>query len=166
MKTYAALLLLLPSILAAAPAGAQKPSVNELTWLAGCWSGGRAGREVTEQWMKPSGGTMFGMSRTVAGGKTVAYEFMQIRQDEAGGIAFVAKPSGQPEAAFGLVKAAPGELVFENPSHDFPQRIIYRLERDGSLAARIEGTVSGRSKAIDFPMKRERCDNDTPRAER
>ena len=49
-------------------------------------------------------------------------------------------------------------VVFENPQHDFPQRIIYRLEKDGSLLARIEGVNQGREKGINFPMKRAKCD--------
>ena len=32
-----------------------------------------------EQWMTPAGGTLLGISRTVAKGRTVAHEFMQIR---------------------------------------------------------------------------------------
>jgi Domain of unknown function (DUF6265) len=68
------------------------------------------------------------------------------------------KPSGQEEAAFKLVKFENNEAVFENPEHDFSQRIIYRLEKDGSLAAAIEGMSKGKLKRIDFPMKRVKCD--------
>ena len=82
---------------------------------------------------------MMGMSRTIADGKTVAYEFLLIREDEQGGIQYVAKPSGQPEASFKLVKSGPKEVVFENPTHDFPQKISYRLEPDGSLLAELAG---------------------------
>jgi len=138
---------------------AQEPKVtmSDLAWLAGCWDGSTASRESLEQWMKPSGQTMLGMSRTVAGGKTVAYEFLQIRE-QGGGIFYIAKPSGQAEASFKLVKYENNEAVFENPKHDFPQRIIYRLEKDGSLAAAIEGMSNGKLKKIDFPMRRTKCD--------
>lgn len=62
------------------------------------------------------------------------------------------------KASFKLVKHGEGEALFENPEHDFPQRIIYRLEKDGSLFARIEGTINGKERGVDFPMKRARCD--------
>ena len=101
---------------------------------------------------------MLGISRTVADGKTVEFEFMQIRQEASGEIRFIAKPSGQPETTFKLIKGSAREVIFENPQHDFPQRVIYRLQSDGSLVGRIEGVSKGKEKAVDFPMSRERCD--------
>lgn len=68
-----------------------------------------------------------------------------------------ARPSGQPEASFKLVKAENKEIVFENLQHDFPQRIIYRLQPDGSLFARIEGTSRGKARGSDYRMKRAQC---------
>lgn len=133
-------------------------SLNTMSWLAGCWGGSGSGREFTEQWMKPGGNTLLGMGRTIAKGKTVQSEFMQIRQEEAGDIYFVAKPSGQEEASFKLVNTRARELIFENPTHDFPQRVIYRLKDDGSLLAAIEGTLGDKKKRIEFPMKREPCE--------
>jgi len=140
-----------------APAQEKKTTIADFAWLAGCWDGSGGGRESLEQWMKPSGQTMLGMSRTVANGKTVAYEFIQLREQD-GDLFYVAKPSGQAEASFKLVKSGNQEAVFENPQHDFPQRIIYRLEKDGSLSAAIEGMSKGKLKHIDFPMKRAKCD--------
>lgn len=135
-----------------------KPTVNDLGWLSGCWEATRHGREINEQWMKPAGQTMLGMGRTVADGKTREYEFLQIREEQDGAIYYVAKPSGQPEGSFKLIKLQNREATFENPEHDFPQRIIYRLQPDGSLFARIEGTFKGQQRGIDYPMKRGRCD--------
>ena len=101
---------------------------------------------------------MFGISRTVADGKTVEFEFTQIRQEANGDIFFIAKPSGQPEAMFKLIKGSANEVIFENPQHDFPQRVIYRLQGEGSLLGRIEGMSKGKEKSVDFPMNRARCD--------
>lgn len=134
-------------------------TINDLAWLKGCWSLSRNGRETTEHWLKPAGGTMLGISRTVADGKTVESEFIQIRQEPSGEIFFVAKPSGQSEATFKLVKGSANEVIFENPQHDFPQRVIYRREGDGSLLGRIEGVSKGKEKSVDFPMTRARCDD-------
>jgi hypothetical protein len=135
-----------------------KFTVGNLDWLRGCWKSNNEGTEITEQWMKPAGGTMLGMSRTVSNGKTLEFEFMQIRQEGSGEILFVAKPSGQKEASFKMVKGGKQEVTFENPGHDFPQRIIYRLDRDGALAARIEGISKGKLKAVDFLLRRISCE--------
>jgi hypothetical protein len=36
-------------------------------------------------------------------------------------------------------------VAFENLQHDFPQRIIYWMEKDGSLRAKVEGTMNGKA---------------------
>jgi hypothetical protein len=131
---------------------AQSPPVNQLEWMAGCWSTTRADAIVEEHWMKPAGGTMLGMSRTVRGGNTTEHEFLQIR-DVKGTLSYVAQPSGQAVATFTLRTATGSEAVFENPKHDFPQRIIYRRTPDG-LSARVEGTRNGQLRGIDYAYKR------------
>ncbi len=125
-------------------------------FLTGCWSLERSGRIVEEHWLAPAGGMMLGLSRTVAGAKTVEFEFLQIRES-VDGFAYVAKPSNQPEASFALISRDASSVVFENRSHDFPQRISYRRSGD-SLHARIEGTVNGKSRAVDYPYTRTACD--------
>jgi hypothetical protein len=134
-------------------APAPNATIDQAAWVAGCWGRQGGGRTVEEHWMKPAGGTMLGMSRTVANGKTAEYEFLRIVEQD-GTLAYIALPSGQKEATFTLAAARPDELVFENPTHDFPTRIIYQKQPDGSLKARIEGTMNGQPRGIDFPMSR------------
>lgn len=141
-------ILLLTVALAAPPS-----SVQDLAWISGCWASVSGEAGSGETWTSPAGGTLLGVSRTVKGGKTVAHEFMQIRETGPGQIAFIALPSGQKEASFPLVRLSGQEAVFENQQHDFPQRVIYR--RDGDLlTGRIEGRDGGETRGIDFPMKR------------
>ncbi len=155
----ASLLIGLPSVASAT----ESASVQHLAWLAGCWAsvGGEAGSG--EQWTVPAGGTMLGVSRTVQNSKTVAYECLQIRETKAGEIEYIAKPSGQTETTFLMVRLSEREAVFENPGHDFPQRITYRLKADGNLEVRIEGEVKGEVRTVDFPMKRVDCESQTPK---
>lgn len=127
----------------------------DLKFMTGCWAFEANGRRVEEHWMAPAGGSLMGDSRTVAGGKTVEYEFLQIR-DLPEGLTYIAKPSNQPEAKFVLSGKTADEVVFENPAHDFPQRIRYRLAGD-SLRARIEGNLGGKPRGIDFPYTRTTC---------
>lgn len=105
---------------------------------------------------------MFGMSRTVRNSKTVAFEFMQIIEDDYGGIVFIAAPSGQSATSFLMVSVTDREVIFENPDHDFPQRVIYRLMSDEKLIGRIEGTVDGMDRALDFPMRKIACGSGQP----
>ena len=131
--------------------------VAAFAWLAGCWASVAGEFGTGEVWTAPAGGTMLGVSRTVRDGKTVEYEFMQIREIAPGRLAYLAHPSGQAQAAFPLVRSGPGELVFEDPAHDFPQRVIYRLTEPDRLHARIEGTLGGKERGVDFHMKRADC---------
>jgi hypothetical protein len=130
-------------------------TTSDLKFLTGCWTLEAKGRTVEEHWMPPAGGTLLGISRTVVNGKTTEYEFLQIR-DLPEGLTYIARPSNQPEAKFVATGRTADEVVFENPSHDFPQRIRYRLTAD-ALHARIEGTLNGKPRGIDFPYRRTNC---------
>src|SRR5688572_33134414 len=80
----------------------QKASTEGLGWMAGCWelTARNGAMVISEQWMKPAGGTLIGMSRTVSGGKTVAWESIRIVTD-ADGLNYIAKPStNKEETAF------------------------------------------------------------------
>jgi hypothetical protein len=146
--------LLAPLVLSAQP----RPfTIDQVAWLAGCWQGSSPGREYREQWSKPAGGMMMGTSQTVRDGKTVAYEFLQVRGSDDG-VYYVAKPSGQAEAAFKLIEVSPQTAIFENKHHDFPQRVIYRLGAAGALVARVEGIENGAARGVDFPMMRTPCE--------
>lgn len=157
MKTLMLILVLL-MLGSLCSAQSPKPSINDLSWLAGCWEANMRGNQVNEQWMKPGGGVMLGMARTVTQDKAIEFEFTQIREDKDGAIYYVAKPSGQAEASFKLIKLENKEAIFENPQHDFPQRIIYRLQPDGSLFARVEANDKGKTRGLDYPYKRAKCE--------
>ena len=131
--------------------GSAPTGVAQLQWISGCWSLARPDGMTEEHWMKPAGGTMLGMSRTVRGDRTTEHEFLQIR-DVAGKLSYIARPSGQAETTFPLLRASDSEVVFENPTHDFPQRIIYR-KTAGGVTARVEGSMNGQPRGFDFPFK-------------
>lgn len=145
--------IVLVTVIALAQEAPSKARIEALDWIAGCWTLASGQTTIEEQWMRPSGGTMLGMSRTVRGGKTTEYEFLQIREG-ANGLEYVARPSGQPEATFTIKTIEPGNVVFENPAHDFPQRVMYRKTGDATATARIEGTRNGQLRGVDFPFHR------------
>jgi hypothetical protein len=138
------------------PATAPAETVAGLAWLAGCWERVAGDRRVEEQWMTPRGGTMLGMSRTIAGGVTREYEHLLIGEED-GSLVYTARPSGQAEASFRSILVTSERVVFENAAHDFPQRIIYIRAGADSLVARIEGEHSGEERHVDFPMRRCPC---------
>lgn len=156
-RTHLLIVLALPVLATVLwPAAARGQNAAAVAWLAGCWAAPDAETGSGEMWTAPAGGTVFGVSRTVKGGRTVAWEFMQIR-DEADGTYFVAKPSGQAETRFKALTLTGTRAVFENPAHDFPQRVIYERRDGGTLLGRIEGTRGGKAAVVDFPLQPAAC---------
>jgi hypothetical protein len=109
-----------------------------------------------EQWMAARGGSMLGMARTVRDGVTVSFEHLRI-DGSGGNPVYIALPSGQALTEFRGVVSTDTLVVFENPEHDFPQRILYRRVTGDSIVARIEGDMDGNSRAVDFPLARVAC---------
>jgi hypothetical protein len=151
--------MLLGVLLLAASAHAQtpaaKPTLQDFAWLAGHWRIKQADRVVDEQWMAPAGGLMMGMARNIQDGKVREYEFTLLRQEPSGDIHYVASPSKQTETTFKLTSLRDGVAVFENPHHDFPKKIIYARQADGSLLASIEGPGrDGKPRRVEYPFER------------
>lgn len=131
-------------------------TVKDLSWIAGDWQTQPSnGRQVDEHWTEPLGGTMLGNSRTVANGRTVEFEYLRI-EERTNGIFYVAHPNGRtPGTDFKLTKQTVGQVIFENPQHDFPKRIIYKKNTDGSLTASIDGGEGTRGQSFPYqPMKK------------
>lgn len=121
-----------------------RPTLGDLAWMAGSWSGtDRRGVEMEEHWTAPKGNSMIGVHRDVGKGRTLLFEFLRIEQ-QGDQIVYLSMPNGRsPATPFPLKEATGTRVVFENAAHDFPQRIIYW--KDGNdLRARIEGTINGK----------------------
>ena len=143
----------------------EKVSIDMFKFMTGCWVIERPEKSVRieEQWMAPAGGTMLGMSRTVRNKVTTGWEFMRIEVSDSG-VHFVSKPKeNKDETFFKLststadVKPSAAYAAFDNPEHDFPQRVIYRSVKPDTLSARIEGTMNGKASGVDFQYKRVEC---------
>jgi hypothetical protein len=63
----------------------------------------------------------------------------------------------QPEVVFRAGKASRTDVVFENPEHDFPKRIGYRLVSPDSLEAWVDGGANGDGERIGYPYHRVDC---------
>jgi len=146
----------------AAAATPAAPDLDPLAWLAGCWARDGAEAGNGEQWSVLAGGTMFGIGRTVKQGRTVGFEFMQLRRRDDGGLTFIAWPGGQDRTEFASIRISADEARFEKPDNDFPQRVIYRRDGDTRLLARIEGAAGDAGRAVDFPMTRVTCGTAVP----
>ncbi len=155
MRTATIVLASTALLLIGTAARAEPADLQSLAWLQGCWAQRAAERIVEEQWMAPRAGTMLGMSRTVRGDKLVAHESVLLRERD-GRFEYAVSPSGQAPTVFTSISVGANRVVFENPTHDFPQRVAYA--RDGAeLRAWIEGTLKGEQRRVDYRYQRVAC---------
>jgi len=142
----------------AVPASAQPvAAIEQVAWLTGCWAADGAEPGTVEHWLAPAAGTMFGVNRSVRGGRLAQFEFMAIRTAHDGRLVFVALPGGRNATEFAARSVTSSEVVFENSRHDFPNRVIYRRTGERTMLGRIEGQANGEARAVDFPFTRVPC---------
>ena len=137
-------------------AGAQSASIKDVAWLQGCWELRDGYRVVEERWMLPRAGSMLGVGRTTRGEKLIEHEFVVLTERD-GRLAYEAHPSGQATATFMSKPITGREVVFEDPAHDFPQRVGYKSTGPGQLLAWVEGTSGGKTRRIEFPYRAVNC---------
>src|SRR4051812_38933100 len=110
MKIIATLIMLFgiaASLIAqSSPPSSQK--LDELKCLAGAWPLTANGVTTEEYWTAPGAGSMIGMGRTIASGKTVFFEYLRI-EARPDGIVYVAHPKARPGTDFKLKSLAVNE---------------------------------------------------------
>jgi hypothetical protein len=149
-------LLLLASIPASAQRSSDPTPGSAAGWLAGCWALESGDRVVEESWMPPRGGVMLGMSRTTRAGRVTEHEFVLLRV-AGSALEYRVRAGDQPEVVFRATHPSASEVVFENPTHDFPRRVGYRLVAPDSLDAWIDGGTDSKGPKISYGYHRVDC---------
>lgn len=119
-------------------------------WMTGAWVGGDGERWTEEYWTPPRADLMIGASRAGQGNSLSSFEHMRIEREDDSTLVFWALPDGKNATRFVAVHANDTEIVFENATNDYPQRIRYW--RDGmEMKARI--SLIDDSKPMDFSWR-------------
>lgn len=133
-----------------------RKNLEELSWIADNWINTEGDMVSHEHWTKLSDTLFEGGSETIKNGDTIFAEKLKIvvKDNE---IFYVADVKHNPAPVFfRLVQSDSNKAVFENPGHDFPQKITYELD-GGDLHAYIEGPgKEGKWKKVDFYFTRRR----------
>jgi len=81
-----AILVLLTRSVGASDADASqaKATLEELSFISGCWAGDWKGGLTEEQWSRASGDSMMCVFKYVKGGQAVFYEMLLIEQTKSG----------------------------------------------------------------------------------
>ncbi len=130
--------------------------IQKANWLIGEWQHNSGTEKVTEIWEMENDSVYRGKSYSLRNDDTVSSE--RIRLEAHGEQLFyipVVKDQNIGEVVkFTLKTVDNNQLVFENPTHDFPQKISYSLITKDSLLAEISGLYKGKQEAEKFPMHR------------
>ncbi|MES2679501.1 MAG: DUF6265 family protein [Bacteroidota bacterium] len=132
--------------------------LQKLDWLVGKWENKTPEGYAAEIWEKENDSTFNGVSYFIAGKDTVSFEKISLLQS---GLDLFYVPtvkgqnSGQP-VTFQMTSQTDDLLVFENPEHDFPQKITYTRITNDSLLAEISGMIEGKPSTQQFPLVRSR----------
>lgn len=146
-RLFVAVLALLLMAQAAPPA-----RVSDLAWMSGRWETQAAqGRWTEEVWSAPRGGMMLGFSRSGANEAIREFEFLRVAAGADGVPAYLAQPGGGPAVAFRLTAHSRTSATFDNPGHDFPQRIRY--VRTGNMMVATISALDG-SNAMSWTYRR------------
>lgn len=120
----------------------QLGDLEDLQWLEGEWQRETRAGTAVERWTR-SGVGLVGEGRTLRGDESVLSESLLLLK-MGDRVLYVAWPVRNPyPVAFLLVSRDGGGFVFENATHDFPQRIIYSRTADDALTVAIEGPGEG-----------------------
>lgn len=157
-KMHIGLLLLLIIIGACNAKQAAKPArLEKAAWVLGTWQQPGAEGMLWEIWQRESDTIYAGIGLLVnASGDTLFSEKLRLadRQDTLWYLPTVSNQNAGKEVAFKETAVNDTEIVFENPLHDFPQRIVYRKTGADSLQASIEGMQDGKPRKETFSFKR------------
>lgn len=128
-------------------------SIENLFWLEGVWESNMGQGVFVETWTKIDDRTLEGEGRMLVNDNVVMHELLQIERihDHVAYIAIVGK---QNPTLFTLISADDNTWVFENPEHDFPQRISYTRVDKNTIHARVSGLKQGQQTESTYELKR------------
>ncbi len=133
-----------------------KKLIEKVDWLIGEWQNRYKEGVFTEIWTQKDDSTLTAVSFFIAGKDTVLNEKVTLKEinGELFYIPVVSNQNNGKEIPFKLTSVTEKQLVFENPNHDFPQKITYSLITKDSIFAEISGNYKGKQQKIAFPMKK------------
>jgi hypothetical protein len=134
----------------------EKDVFEKLDWFIGSWKGEIKESIFIETWEKVNDSLFSGQSYFIEGGDTVSRETISLQLQDTS-VFYIPLVEGQNDnkpVYFKLTFSDNTYAVFENPGHDFPQKITYQLRNGDSLIATISGLQEGKRRIISFPMKR------------
>jgi hypothetical protein len=134
----------------------EKDKIKAARWLLGNWENNSADGNLSETWKKVNDSTFQAESYFIKEKDTLHFETITLKQ-KGEELTYNAAVKGQNDdkpVSFKLTTATEKQLVFENPKHDYPQKISYTQITPDSLVAKISGIQQGKPSSEQFSMKK------------
>lgn len=131
-------------------------NITNAAWLLGTWKNNADGEDYTETWKKVNDSVFHGEAFVLKNNDTTFHETVVLAEAN-GSMGFTVTAHGQNDEQpirFEMTSITQKEMIFENPKHDFPTKIIYTQVTPDSLVAVISGRQNGKEASVPFPMKK------------
>ena len=111
---------------------------------------------LEETWKSVNDSTFEGTSYFIKGKDTLHNETIVLQQKGENLIykATVKDENNDEAVSFPLTSTTEKNLVFENPKHDYPQKINYKLAGATTLIAKISGKQAGKVTSETYTLKK------------
>ena len=128
--------------------------LEKMNWLLGSWEQKLPDGTLKETWTKQNDSSFSGTSYFINTKDTVHFESINLEQKKEDLIysATVIGQNNDEAVDFKLTSDADNSFTFENPKHDYPQKIIYKKVNETNLFATISGKQQGKLTQESYPM--------------
>jgi hypothetical protein len=130
--------------------------LEKANWLVGEWGNVEKEGVLTENWIKQNDSIYTGQSYFISNKDTLHLENIVMKQkgDSLFYIPTIKNQNDGKPVSFKMTNISENQLVFENKSHDFPQKITYFKVNNNQLIAEISGVIDGKEKKENYPLKK------------
>lgn len=131
--------------------------LEKANWMLGEWEKTDSLGTLREIWERLDDSTFVGLSYYIQNKKdTLHNEQVELMQNGEHLIysATIKGENNNSPIPFQMTKDEDSLLVFENPKHEYPQKIQYKLMKNGSLVATVSGKQNGKNSAENYPMNK------------
>ncbi|MGG7036939.1 MAG: DUF6265 family protein [Flavobacterium sp.] len=130
--------------------------LKAMDWLIGDWNQILSDGKLIENWKIENDSTYSAKNYFIKANDTIHSENIKLSQknDE---LIYSAQVIGQNDDEFidfKLTSTTENTFVFENPKHDYPQKITYKKVNSTTLMATISGKQNGKPSSENYFMKR------------
>ena len=132
----------------------EKHKIKTADWLIGNWENTTPEGVLSENWQKLNDSTFSASSYFIKGKDTLHFETIVLAQ-LGENLTYKATVKGQNEEKpvfFPSTAESDKQLVFENPKHDYPQKITYTKGANNTLTAEISGKLNGKPSSEKFVL--------------